>query len=333
VSANDQPQGDAPELPGLRAGVADRFRRWFPTERLVLVDQAEAMGQAFDSLGPQRPATCGAYVLSYLFPALGMREHDGHDLASEDYLAHLAAVVVEADEIPTSNEIGRRVASGELTETEALLRHGREWYRYPVRASDDPISTGTSPTGVARAIDLGSGERLVSLPVAARLQDGTVQLTSARWEALLDRLAANVVEWRWHAIFNYESDQLLRPDDPAYRPGNLRRPDCVARIPRDDWGVGHFVGLAGLWKMEDAWWLLLFDTYKERGFDGYQPQPAELMRRGLVREDGRGGGLLLVLPRDHAQAATRAIRSVGLTPRIWSNGSPEPDDWVWRFPG
>lgn len=291
------------------------------------------MASAFDRLEHQRPATCGAYGLAYLFPALGFRSRDGHDLNAEDYLAHLAAVVVEADEIGLSEAVGRRVAAGELSEEDALREYGRIWYRFPVRSSADPVESGTSPTGVMRAVALGSSGQLTSLPIAARLDDGTVQLTDERWSALLDALAANTEAWRWHAILNYETDRLLKPDAPTYSADRLRTWRPGSRLPLDDWGVGHFVGLAGLWRRaaDGAWWLLLFDTYKERGFDGYEAQPASLMRDGLVRDDGRGGGLILIVPRETLTAISTAVTRLGLVPTSWSNGSPEPMDWAWEL--
>jgi hypothetical protein len=96
--------------------------------------------------------------------------------------------------------------------------------------------------------------------------------------------------------------------------------------------VGHFAGIGGLWR--DATgeaWVLLLDTYKDRGWDGYEPQPAELMRRGLVREDGREGGLLLVVPREHLAALHAAIAAIGLEVRMWGNGSLEPEGWTWAI--
>ena len=314
--------------------VRGRFERLFPRERLFPVDRVERMGKAFDALDHQRPATCGAYALSYLFPALDMVEHEGHSLEAEDYLAHLAAVAVEDYEVQPSLAISRRVADGELSEAQALQVFGKAWYRYPVRSSSDPVESGTSPTGVARAITIGSSGRLSVVPVPARLADGEIQLTAARWGLLLDGLAERVDDWRWHAIFNYETDRLLRPNDASFTPENLRAADSTERIPRDDWGVGHFVGLAGLWRMGGAgpWWLLLFDTYKERGFDGYQPQPAELMRQGIVRSDGREGGVLLILPAEKAVDALNWLNSLGIDARMWSNGSLEPVDWTWTSP-
>lgn len=321
----------APGLTGSDA-VRERFAAWFPGEQLITVDRAGEMAAHFDALGPQRPATCGAYALSYLLPAIGFAAHEGMDLAAEDYLAHLAAVIVEAYEVAPSEEISRRVAAGELSPAEALRRFGRAWYRFPVRASADPVESGTSPAGVARAVALGTMGALGCVPLAARTADGAEQLTPERWGRLLDVLADHAADWRWHAILNYEANLVLRPADPGYRPENLRALDAEARIPRDDWGVGHFAGVLGLWRrhVDSAWWLVLLDTYKERGFEGYQPQPGELVRRALVREDGRGGGMLLVLPRDALGPATEAIRHLGIEPRTWSNGSPEPDDWTWR---
>jgi len=77
--------------------------------------------------------------------------------------------------------------------------------------------------------------------------------------------------------------------------------------------------------------MLLLDTYKARGFQGYEPQPAELLRRGLVREDGREGGLLVVLPREQLDEVRAAIEALGLEIRMWSNGSLEPEGWRWEL--
>lgn len=317
------------------SAVRERFRTWFPDDTPTLVDRAGAMAARFDALGPQRPATCGAYALSYLLPALGFTTHAGVDLSAEDYLAHLAAVIVEADEVGPSDAVTRRVAAGELSPEEALRQFGRTWYRFPVRASADPVESGTSPTGIARAIAHGSDGALGCLPVAGRTADGAVALQPARWDLLLQLLADHAADWHWHAVLNCEVNQVLRPIDPAYRVENLRASDADLRIPRDDWGVGHFAGVLGLWRrrVDHRWWLVLLDTYKERGFSGYQPQPADLVRRAIVREDGRGGGLLLVLPRDVVSRASLAIRQLGIEPRMWSNGSPEPDDWAWEPAG
>lgn len=314
----------------IRPTVGERSASLFPGERITVVNDVDEMAERFDRLREQRPSTCGAYALSYLLPALGFERHAGHDLSAEDYLAHLAGVVIEDHEVGPSREVDERIARGELTEAQAIEHYGRVWYRFPVRASADPAAQGTSPTGIARAISIATGGRLSTVPVAGRLADGAVALDEARFVALFDLIEANLSRWSLHAILNYESDQLLAPRSPDYTPEKLRAPGAVERLPRDDWGVGHFAGLAGLWRRPDGQrWMLLFDTYKERGFDGYQPQPAELVRRGLVRTDGRGGGALLVVPAVHRAELTEALRAIGIEPWMWSNGSPEPEDFAW----
>ena len=333
-----------PDLPGaaltpatsgaIPGSVRGRLARIFPGERITLVERVDEMAGRFDALTDQRPATCGAYALSYLLEPLGFARRGELDLRDEDALAHLAGVVIEDYEIEPSEAVAARVRSGELSEAEALERFRKVWYRYPVRASNDPVISGTSQMGVARAIAVGTAGGLGPVPIPGRRGgsgDGDVQLTVDRWEALFDLLAERIDDWGLHVVFNYEVDRLLKPNDPGYTAEALRSADATERLARDDWHVGHFVGLAGLWRR--PWgerWLMLFDTYKERGFDGYQPQPAELMRQGLVRQDGRGGGLLLVLPAARRAEGLRGVEGLGLAVGPWSNGSPDPDDWQWQ---
>lgn len=316
------------------ASVRERLARIFPDEQIALVGRVDAMAARFDALTDQRPATCGAYALSYLLEPLGFRRLGELDLLDEDALAHLAGVVIEDYEVEPSEAVAARVRSGELSERQALEQFRKVWYRYPVRASSDPVISGTSPMGVARAIAVGTGGGLGTVPIPGRRGgegDGEVQLTPERWNALLDLLAQRIDDWDLHVVFNYEADQLLKPSHPGYTAEALRSPEATNRLARDDWHVGHFVGMAGLWQR--PWgerWLMLFDTYKERGFDGYQPQPAELMRQGLIREDGRGGGLLLVLSAERLADGVRAVEDLGLEVGPWDNGSPAPDDWQWE---
>lgn len=308
-----------------------RLARLFPGETFTPVADVDGMAGRFDELANQRPATCGAYALSYLLEPLGFARQGDLVLTDEDALAHLAAVAIEDFEVEPSELVARRVAAGELSEADALRDFGSIWYRYPVRSSADPAQSGTSPVGVARAIAVGTGGALATVPVPGRGLDGQPQLIPERWEALFDLIESRLAEWSLHGIFNYESDQLLRPDSPEYRSGALLSPDAADAIPRDNWGVGHFAGLAAMWRR--PWgdrWFVLFDTYKERGFDGYQPQPAELMRRALVRDDGRGGGLLLVVPRAFVDSCLGRVADLGLQIGMWDNLSLAPEDWTWE---
>ena len=135
-----------------------------------------------------------------------------------------------------------------------------------------------------------------------------VVLTPERFDALLDLIQAHLDDWQLHPIANLEVDQLLDATSDAFRPDALAGPDPESTIPRERWGVGHFVGIGALWRDgAGRRWVLLLDTYKARGFSGYVPMPAESLRRAVVREDGRTGGLLLVMPRASLEAAATAI--------------------------
>lgn len=304
----------------------------FPAVRIHYVDGFEAMADLLDSFGDQRPATCGAYVVRYLLPSLGHAVHDGVSTTREDYLAFLAGTTIEAYEEAPAESVRIEVRRLGLTDEIAVERYGEAYYGWPLRASADPAVAGTSPTGTARVVAAASGGALVTLPVPARDAFGAIRLTEAAWDGLLDVLVERLSEWRIHAIVNYESDQLLDPVSAAYGAAALASPDPAALIPLDRWGVGHFAGVGAIWRtVAGRRWILLLDTYRQRGFSRYEPQPAELLRRALVRNDDREGGLLLVLPREHLDATRIAVEALGLEVRMWGNGSPEPEGWTWEF--
>ncbi len=304
----------------------------FPEADVAYVDGWSSIADAFDRLDDQRPATCGAYATSYLLAPLGFRTADGVDTNREDYLAYLAGTVIESDELEDVRRTNAAVAEAGLSDGEAIQRFPRTWYGWPLRTSSDDAITGTSPTGTARAISMGSGGALLTLPVPARDAHGEEVLTPTRFDALLDLVEAHLEDWQLHPIANLEVDQLLDATSDAYAPAALTGPDPEAAIPRERWGVGHFVGIGALWRDGvGRRWLLLLDTYKARGFSGYVPMPAESLRRAVVREDGRTGGLLLVMPRASLDAAAAAIADLGLEIRMWGNGSLEPEGWNWSL--
>ena len=303
----------------------------FPAAHVAYVSDWPAITALFDTLDDQRPATCGAYATRYLLAPLGYPTSDGVDTTREDYLAYLAGTVIEASEVPDVDRTRAAVEAQGLSDAEAIERFPRTWYGWPLRSSDDDAITGTSPTGIARAIAEGSGGALVTLPLPARASDRAVLFTEERFDGLLDLIEAHRADWRVHPIANLEVDQLLDATGDAYGPAALAGPDPLSTIPRERWGVGHFVGIGAFWHAADRRWVLLLDTYKARGFEGYVPMPAESLRRAVVREDGRDGGLLLVIERQALDAAREATERLGLEVRMWGNGSLEPEGWTWEL--
>jgi hypothetical protein len=304
----------------------------FPEAAVHYVAGFDAMADLLDGFEDQRPSTCGAYVTRYVLGPLGYPVHDGIPTTREDYLAFLAGTVLDPEEAATVQAARTDADRDGLDDRTAAARFGDAWYRWPLRMSDDLTVVGTSPTGTARIIATASNGALVTLPLPARDGSRAVQLTDGAWDGLLDLLVDHFASWRVQAVVNYDSDDLLDPAAPAYTADALRGPNAAASIPLDRWGVGHFAGIGAEWRAGDGRrWLLLLDTYRERGFDRYEPQPADLVRNAVIRSDGRDGGILLVLPREHLRDATDAVRGLGLAPRMWGNGSPEPEGWAWEL--
>jgi hypothetical protein len=304
----------------------------FRDAEIRYVDGFDAIADRFDRFDDQRPSTCGAYAARYLLAPSGFAEHDGVDTTREDYLAWLAGTVLETHEVGPATAAGAEAKAAGLSDLEALRRFPRTFYGWPLRASDDPVVAGTSPTGVARAVAIASGGVLVTLPIAARRSDGTVVLDTPRMDAVHDLLAERRLDWRVHPIANYQAAQLLDPAAEAYEPANLVAADPTGSVPFDSWQVGHFAGIAAFWETGvGRRWVLLLDSYKGRGWAGYEPQPLELLRRGLVRSDRRDGGLLLVLPRERLDEAHEGLTALGTEIRMWGNGSLEPEGWRWEL--
>jgi hypothetical protein len=241
-----------------------------------------------------------------LLPARGFAELDGNPLTAEDVMAHLVDVTIRPDE-PADR------------------------YRFPMRASADPEAVGGSPTGFARAVALASRGGLMTVPVPGRDRSGRPQLTPAAWDVLFAAIEAGFLAGELDVVFNYEADQLLAARDAAYDAANLARHDAASLIPRDTWGVGHYAPLGGFWRRPSGErWLLVLNSFKARGFAGIEPQPAELMRRGVVRDDGRGGGVLVVAPKERGAELMGTLAGAGLELAMWDNGSLPPDGWSWK---
>jgi Family of unknown function (DUF6885) len=318
-------------VPGNRPA-RDVVEAIFPGAVVSYVEHWDEIADVFDTFENQRPATCGAYAARYLLSPLGFERSEGVDTTREDYLAYLAGTVIEDEEMAEVRALREVVAAAGLSDDEAIARYPRTWYGWPLRSSDVEPILGTSPTGIARAVSVASSRALVTVPVPSRDRNGAVLLTSERFDALLDLIEVHLADWGLHPIANVEVDQLLDATSDAYSAEALASRDPEAAIPRERWGVGHFVGVGAIWRAgEGRRWLLLLDTYKARGFDGYVPMPVESLRRAIVREDGRDGGLLLVMRRGALDAARAAIEGIGLEIRMWGNGSLEPEGWAWEL--
>ncbi|MBA2346314.1 MAG: hypothetical protein H0V83_14705, partial [Rubrobacter sp.] len=69
--------------------------------------------------------------------------------------------------------------------------------------------------------------------------------------------------------------------------------------------------------------LILRDTYRQLGWNGYHLQPATAVAAALARDDGKEGGVLCVCQPDTAEALRIRLGEIGLELRLWDNGSAD----------
>lgn len=187
----------------------------------------------------------------------------------------------------------------------------RRDYRLAIPVVEDGSISGTSGTGVARAVEELSAAALATVPVAGPWSP----------ESVLELLAASSAEPDTALVANLRTGLLW-----GSRPAAGLVLDALAgkavEPPPAEWDVGHFVTLAGLLRGPGASLVVVRDTYPTLGWDGYYVQPPAAVAAALARGDGREGGVLCI----GAAATVERLRS-RLADRFdlrhWDNGTPD----------
>lgn len=277
--------------------------------------------EAYRRLRDQKDMVCGAYALTYLLWAYGIEAHEGEPL-TVDRVAALAGTGLEVHNRRRQDAVEARVERGEVPPERAETWHLQEYFTEPLATVDEG---GTSPRGVVEACDVASEGLVEAIPVPA-VVDGDVQLTPDAFDALLETVLSGTVTAQ--VITNYNLGHTLAPASLLGHKYNLvallARWDEPESFRRMDWDVGHFTTLAGRLEREgsDRRYLLVRDSYKSFGWDGYHLQPESAVREGMVRaDDERDGGLLLVVPATEREAVEGRLESLELATGLWDNGS------------
>jgi hypothetical protein len=187
----------------------------------------------------------------------------------------------------------------------------RRDYRLPIPVAEDRAITGTSATGLSRAIEELSDGALGFLPVAGPWSAESVLDLCAAAAAEPD--AALVANLRTGSLWGSQPGAALVLDALAGRPGEP---------PAPEWDVGHFVTLAAVLRGPGGALVVVRDTYPTLGWDGYYVQPPDAIAAALTRGDGREGGVLCVAPREPVERL-RARLSERFEIRHWDNGTPD----------
>jgi len=279
----------------------------------------------YSRMGNQMENTCGLYALTYILRALGYREYGGVEL-SEDFLAYLARTRIAPEERKARDEAMLKLIYGEESVDEVFRKYGRVMYRYELLVSDKPPELGTSAAGVKYALETVTNGELVGIPIPSRRGE-KVFFTEEVFNRLVELLVSKISEWRYQALLNLQTSLLLNCINAYHDIFTVllsRNPELS--VGPNPWRVGHFVSLAGFIRVIDEgrerMYFLLRDTYKNIGYMGYHVQPVSNVRKALVRDDGREGGILLIVSKDLAGEVENAIKGLGLEIGLWDNGTP-----------
>lgn len=244
---------------------------------------------------PQRDDLCGAFCGALALSAAGF-ERRGTEPLDQDAVAVAAGSVVS---------IGREL--GTLPGGEA----GRRDYRLGIPTIDDPDVSGTTASGVARAVAALSENALqavaLSGPWSTQTLGGLFDTASA-----LEHPVTLIANLATHHLWGGRPsvEQLL---DHLYE-GSLDGPD-------PDWDVGHFACVFARTSGPRGSLYALADTYPALGNEGVHIQPQELLAAAIERSDMPAGGVLAVVNAQDADALRTGASAAGLREGLWDNGT------------
>jgi hypothetical protein len=253
--------------------------------RLISIAAENAAAQQKDNL-------CGPYWAARVLNESGFATWDGEPI-DEDLIA-LRAGTVLPDAVTDAG-----VPPGALS---------RAAYRYALPTA--PVEqSGTSARALAEAIEAASGDQLRCVPMRGAWNVDRIERLLDEASDLGARLIANVqtgLLWGSHPPI----EVLLAELDG--------RP---VQDPAADWDVGHFVDLEMLIRGPRRSLVVVHDSYPSLGWGGRHFQPPRVLAAALMRDDGREGGVLAVVPAARIEAATALVVEIGLEMRPWNNGT------------
>lgn len=278
--------------------------------------------EAYRLLRDQKDMVCGAYTLTYLLQAYGIADYGG-DPIMIDRVAEAAGTALEPHNAERQARVDELISNRETPADRAPTWFMHDYFEADLAVVGD--EGGTSVKGMVDACETVSGGRIEAIPVPA-VYDSAVQLDADRFDALLGVAAA--AELPAQLILNYNLRHTLAPAGLLGHKYNLvallAQWDDPSYFRRMDWDVGHFTTVAARVARADAdeRYLVIRDSYKTFGWDGYHLQPESYIRRGLVRaDDHRDGGVLLITPSTDADDVRSWLTDHDLGTGLWDNGS------------
>lgn len=270
----------------------------------------------------QKENLCGAFTAAYILRGLGFKEHGG-ERVDQDYVALFARVNVSPEDLERLNRLRAEAEKLPRPEAEKLMKENREiWYRFTdLPTTRRPEELGASIEGVARAVEEISDGLLKAIPLKTYDKNSGALLTPERMKVLLDFMREDARRLKAQLILNLNTKHLLDSEKISGLSERLLLGEDFPEILREP--VGHFVSCGGLLDVGSEGdvrsLMIIRETYSRYGA---HLQPAENVRRALCREDGREGGILVIVPREFESEVRKALEPLGLPMEFWDNGSP-----------
>ncbi len=292
---------------------------------ILLLNNFAEIHREYISMGDQKEETCGLYALTYILRGLGYREYNGV-IIDEDYLSYLARTRISPEEENLRREIFTKILYGEITVDEALRKYWKIIRRYELPTTTNPVELGTSAEGIKYALETVTRKQLIGIPLPSRRKE-TIYFTKDKFSNLVQLLINRIDEWGYQAILNVQTSKLVNMISRFHDIFlTLLSENPLNVLGPNPWHAGHFVSLAGFIKVygvkETKIYFLIRDSYKNAGYLGYHVQPLEQVREALIRDDGREGGILLIVRKEIARELEDSIQAIGLPIGLWDNGSP-----------
>ena len=267
-----------------------------PVGAVRLVPEPPTLAALHAEKMPQKDQLCGAFWGALALTAAGHR----------------------ADQDEVALRAGTSLATGDPSEWLPPGASPRTDYRLGIPVAEDEPSSGTSASGVARAVEEISRGALAVVPVAGPWSAETVL-------SLLETVSSSLPTGEAPGctlVANLRTGHLW-----GSRPGPAALLDYLAgrpvEPPAPDWDCGHFVGIVGSVAGPGGSLVVVRDTYRQLGWDGYHLQPAGALAAALARGDGKGGGVLCVCEAARAGPLGGKLGEAGFELRLWDNGSAD----------
>jgi hypothetical protein len=244
---------------------------------------------------PQRDDLCGAFCGALALRAAAIAGGGGERI-DQDAVAVAAGSVISPPR-----------ATGLLP----LGESGRRDYRLSLPVIDDPALSGTTVSGLCRALEQLSAGQLAAIPYSgpwsASALGGLFEVTAGlqRPVTLVANLATRQL-WGGRPRTDQVLGYLLN--------GEHDGPDA-------DWDVGHFACVIGRVRGPTGILYGIADTYPSLGARGLHVQPQERLALALERPDMPPGGLIVISSTEEAPAVRAGAAAMGLNEALWDNGT------------